>query len=163
MYLPLAQSLHLAIEPLGKVHILVHVEQLLLPAALHLPVAHAGQFLVSSLSPDVPYFPTPHDEWSLHELAIKNGFTSGDDMYLPAGQHPYRALLVPRYLNALLLPVIPFVGSHLLPHNVRLNPLFSNTANHKRRKFEIFSKNKKIKNVVYGYVIETNKCKEKWK
>tara|TARA_B100000795_G_scaffold250526_1_gene218788 strand:+ start:370 stop:534 length:165 start_codon:yes stop_codon:yes gene_type:complete len=47
-------------------------------------------------------------------------------MYSVAGQHPYLAVLVlPRRVNALKLPVKDF---HVLPHNVRLNPLPSNTA-----------------------------------
>ena len=46
-------------------------------------------------------------------------------MYLLVGQHPYLAVLVPRTLNALSTPVRVF---HLLPHNVRLNPLSLNTA-----------------------------------
>ena len=49
-------------------------------------------------------------------------------MYLLAGQHPYLGVLmvlpVPRFLNALSAPVSV---SHLLPHNVRLNPLSRNT------------------------------------
>ena len=55
---------------------------------------------------------------------------SGDDMYLLAGQHPYLAVLVPRDVNAFLSP---FRDSHLLPHNVRLNPLSLNTADHKNK------------------------------
>tara|TARA_B100000780_G_scaffold37019_1_gene23060 strand:+ start:124 stop:408 length:285 start_codon:yes stop_codon:yes gene_type:complete len=62
------------------------------------------------------------------ELASTNGLTSGDDMYLFARQHPYLAVLLvlplPRLLNAFSSPV---KLSHLLPHNVRLNPLFVNT------------------------------------
>ena len=71
-------------------------------------------------------------------------------MYVLAGQHPYLAALVPRLLNALTSPI---KLSHLLPHNVRLNPLFLNTTNHKRRKCEICS-NKKI------CLIETNRSKD---
>ena len=48
-------------------------------------------------------------------------------MYLLTEQHPYLAVLVPRILNALLISVSVF---HLLPHNVRLNPLSLNTENH---------------------------------
>ena len=55
-----------------------------------------------------------------HEFCIENGCVVGDDMYLLAGQQPYRAVLLPRALNALLEPVI---DNHLPPHNVRLNPL----------------------------------------
>ena len=52
-------------------------------------------------------------------------------MYVLAGQHPYLAALVPRLLNALTSPI---KLSHLLPHNVRLNPLSSNTAIHQQKK-----------------------------
>ena len=41
------------------------------------------------------------------------------------GQHPYLAVLDPRISNALLVSVRL---SHVLPHNVRVNPLFLNTA-----------------------------------
>ena len=60
-------------------------------------------------------------------------------MYLPAGQHPYLAVLDPKTLNALSISVRVF---HLLPHNVRLNPLSLNTENHQQQKME---KEKKIK------------------
>ena len=41
------------------------------------------------------------------------------------GQHPYLAVLDPRISNALLVSVRL---SHVLPHNVRVNPLCVNTA-----------------------------------
>ena len=59
-------------------------------------------------------------------------------------------MLLPRLANAFLLS---FKDNHVLPHNVRLNPLFLNTTNHKRRKCEIYS-NKKI------CLIETNRSKD---
>ena len=46
-------------------------------------------------------------------------------MYLLTGQHPYLAVLVPRSVNA-FLPLAR--DPHVLPHNVRLNPLSLNTA-----------------------------------
>ena len=55
-------------------------------------------------------------------------------MYLLAGQHPYLAVLLSRDLNAFLFPVKPLTGSHLLPHNVRLNPLLKNTEEKKEEK-----------------------------
>ena len=66
--------------------------------------------------------PSGHVE---QELASTNvPVPSGDDMYVLAGQHPYLTALVPRAVNA-------FVPSdrdpHVLPHNVRLNPLSRNT------------------------------------
>ena len=51
-------------------------------------------------------------------------------MYLLAGQQPYLAVLDPRDVNAFLSPSS---DSHLLPHNVRLNPLSLNTADHKNK------------------------------
>jgi len=55
-------------------------------------------------------------------------------MYLLTGQHPYLAVLMvlalPSVLNAFLSPVRVF---HVLPHNVRLNPLSLNTADHKNK------------------------------
>ena len=45
---------------------------------------------------------------------------SGDDMYLLAGQQPYLAVLVPSFEDVFQEP---FRLSHLVPHNVRLNPL----------------------------------------
>ena len=67
-------------------------------------------------------------------------------MYLPAGQHPYLAVLVPRLskLNALLVPVNVF---HLLPHKVRLNPLSLNTTNCQCRIREKKEKKRKKKKV----------------
>ena len=59
-------------------------------------------------------------------------------MYLLAGQHPYLAVLMvlplPSILNAFLSPVRE---SHVLPHNVRLNPLSLNTVDHKNKKGKI--------------------------
>jgi len=62
---------------------------------------------------------------------LEDGVTSGDDIYLLAGQHPYLAILDPREVNAFLSP---FRDSHVLPHKVRLNPLSLNTVNHKQEK-----------------------------
>ena len=98
--------------------------QLDVPPLLDLPLGHNSQ-LVSSLRTDVradTIVPVGHGE---QEVASENAM-NGDDMYWLAGQHPYLAVLDPldpRSSNALELPVIPLTGSHLLPHNVRLNPL----------------------------------------
>jgi hypothetical protein len=43
----------------------------------------------------------------------------------PAGQHPKRAVLDPKALNALLDPV---KDSHVPPHNVRVKPLLKNAV-----------------------------------
>ena len=49
-------------------------------------------------------------------------------MKLPAGQHPKRAVLDPKLLKALLLPV---KDSHVPPQSVRVKPLFENTLKEK--------------------------------
>ena len=77
--------------------------------------------------------PTGHAEQELASINVPG--LSGDDMYLSAGQHPYLAVLDPVLSKAFLSPVIV---SHLLPHNVRLNPLFVNTA--KKQKHENIKK-----------------------
>ena len=59
-------------------------------------------------------------------------------MYLLVGQHPNLAVLMvlplPSAINAFLSPVRVF---HVLPHNVRLNPLSLNTADHKNKIWKI--------------------------
>ena len=60
---------------------------------------------------------------AVHEPATEK-VTNGFDMKEPIGQHPKRAVLDHRLLNALLLPV---KDSHVPPHNVRLKPLLKNT------------------------------------
>jgi len=64
--------------------------------------------------------PAAHCE---HELVTLKELTLGPDMKEPAGQQPWRAVLDPRFANALLSPVI---DSHAPPHNVRVNPLLKN-------------------------------------
>ena len=90
--------------------------------------------LVSSLgTKELLAKPTGHAE---QELASINGpVLSGDDMYLLAEQHPYLAILVPVSVKAFFSSG---KVSHLLPHNVRLNPLFVNTA--KKQKHENIKK-----------------------
>ena len=83
--------------------------------------------------------PTGQSEQELASINVP--VLSDDDMYLLAGQHPYLAVLLPRSLKAFLLPG---KVSHLLPHNVRLNPLFVNTA--KKQKHENI---KNISDIVY--------------
>ena len=86
---------------------------------------HASWQIVSLLSSlGILKRPTGQSEQELASINVP--VLSDDDMYLLAGQQPYLALpvLVPRLLNAFLSPVKPFTGSHLLPHNVRSNPLF---------------------------------------
>ena len=84
-----------------------------------------GRQLVSSFGLVVSV-PSGHEE---QESVFTNGLSSGDDMYLLAGQHPYLAVLVPRVVNAFSAPA---KDSHVLPHNVRLNPLSLNTADYKK-------------------------------
>ena len=79
--------------------------------------------LVSSLGTRINGYgllakPTGQAEQELASINVPG--LSGDDMYLSAGQHPYLAVLDPVLSKAFLSPVIV---SHLLPHNVRLNPL----------------------------------------
>ena len=98
--------------------------------------------LVSSLGTS-DTLPAGHAE---QESASLNGFTSGDDMYLLAGQQPYLAVLDPRDVNAFLSPSS---DSHLLPHNVRLNPLSLNTADHKNKIGKIKRTEKNVFTVMY--------------
>ena len=84
---------------------------------------------------------------SEQESVSTNGrVPSGDDMYLLAGQQPYLAVLDPRDVNAFLSPSS---DSHLLPHNVRLNPLSLNTADHKNKIGKIKRTEKNIFTVMY--------------
>ena len=57
----------------------------------YLPAGQIRQ-LVSSFSAD-SYLPRGQIE---QEASSENGFIFGEDMNLPAGQHPYRAVLEPR-------------------------------------------------------------------
>ena len=104
--------------PLGN--LMVVKSQLDVPPLLDLPLGHNSQ-LVSSLRTKVrddTIVPVGHGE---QEVASENAM-NGDDMYLLTGQHPFLAVLDPRLLKT-------FVElSHVLPHNVRVNPLFLNTA-----------------------------------
>ena len=74
-----------------------------------------------------------------------------------AGQQPYLAVLDPRDINAFLSPSS---DSHLLPHNVRLNPLSLNTADHKNKIGKIKRTEKNIFIVVFMYQY-VHVCKEK--
>ena len=110
--------------PLGNLTVVK--SQLVLSAALDLPLGHNSQ-LVSSLRTNVrddTIVPAGHGE---QEVAESNGssFKNGSAMYWLTGQHPYLAVLDPRLSNALLVLVRL---SHVLPHNVRVNPLCVNTA-----------------------------------
>ena len=60
----------------------------------------------------------------VHESATEKA-TNGFDMKELIGQQPERAVLDPRLLNALFVPVR---DCHAPPHKVRLNPLSTNTA-----------------------------------
>ena len=53
-------------------------------------------------------------------VALENGFNVGFAMNVPGEQHPKRAVLDPKLLNALLLPV---KDSHVPPQSVRVKPL----------------------------------------
>ena len=64
------------------------------------------------------------DGHTLHECSTENGTTNGWDIKLPDGQHP-------RLISAFTSHP-KFFG--LVLHNVYINPLFLNTANHKSRK-----------------------------
>ena len=111
--------------------------QLDVPPLLDLPLGHHSQ-LVSSLGTKVrddTIVPVGHGEQEVAELndhpvvevhwedgsSLKNGL----DMYSLAGQHPCLGVLPPRCPNHFLSPV---KLSHVLPHNVRVNPLLVNTA-----------------------------------
>ena len=106
--------------PLGN--LMVVKSQLDVPPLLDLPLGHNSQ-LVSSLRTEVrddTIVPAGHGE---QEVASENAM-NGDDMYLLTGQHPFLAVLDPS-----TVVVKTFVElSHVLPHNVRVNPLFLNTA-----------------------------------
>ena len=80
------------------------------------------------------------------EFCIENGCVVGDDMYLLAGQQPYLTVLDPRDVNAFLSPSS---DSHLQPHNVRLNPLSLNTADHKNKIGKIKRTEKNVFIVMY--------------
>ena len=77
--------------------------------------------------------PTGHGEQE--SVSTNIPVPSGDDMYVSAGQHPNLAVLVPSLpvVNALFKPLLAVIDSHLLPHNVRLNPLSKNAAHKKKR------------------------------
>ena len=78
-------------------------------------------------------------------------------MYLLAGQQPYLAVLDPRDANAFLSPSS---DSHLLPHNVRLNPLSLNTADHKNKIGKIKRTEKNIFTVMY---VSVRTCRQREK
>ena len=61
---------------------------------------------------------------AVHESASEKA-ANGFDMKELIGQQPERAVLDPRLLNALFVPVR---DCHAPPHKVRLNPLLKNTA-----------------------------------
>ena len=80
-------------------------------------------------------------------------------MYLLAGQQPYLAVLDPRDVNAFLSPSS---DSHLLPHNVRLNPLSLNTADHKNKIGKIKRTEKTyLQSCMYQYVHVRKEREEK--
>ena len=64
-------------------------------------------------------------------VALENGFKVGCAMNVPGEQHPKRAVLDPKLLNALLLPV---KDSHVPPQSVRVKPLLYNTLKKKEKK-----------------------------
>jgi hypothetical protein len=61
-------------------------------------------------------------------VVVENGFKVGFAMNVPGEQHPKRAVLDPRLLNA---PNHPDIDSHAPPQSVREKPLFVNTLKNK--------------------------------
>ena len=107
------------IRPGGHESQLVLLPVPALKPALDLPTGQSMQLtveLVSSFSL-VEYLPFGQDSQAVCGL---NGFNSGLDMKVPAGQHPSR----PVDVN----PLLEDNDCHWPPHKVRLKPLDWNTA-----------------------------------
>ena len=106
------------IRPGGHESQLVLLPVPALKPPLDLPTGHSMQLtveLVSSFSL-VEYLPFGQASQAVCGL---NGFNSGLDMKVPAGQHPSRPVDVNLLLEA--------NDCHCPPHKVRLKPLLENT------------------------------------
>ena len=104
-------------NPLDSVQSLVPHTQLPVFAALPSVTVHVGKTQFN-LAFSFGLYAADGQFWQA--LALTKGFNSGDAMYVPAPQQPYRAVLKPRLLNALLPPI---KDNHAPPHKVRLKPL----------------------------------------
>ena len=104
------------------------------------PVSQSEQKWLADAEGVFPYLPCTHVAHTISAFSsevkvdrhgeqdsdvLNEPVPSGDDMYVSAGQHPYRAVQVPRlsYSGFKLANTCVKAQYHLLPHNVRLNPL----------------------------------------
>ena len=108
------------------------VPQLLHPSKVSRYTIPVGHTLLVQVMSSLAMVVNAFEGHAVHESASKK-VTNGFDMKEPIGQHPKRAVLDPRLLNALLLPV---KDSHVPPQSVRVKPLLENTWMEKNRTSE---------------------------